>query len=64
MTPTLTDKEILTMRWLARDLNNNEIARVMGDVAPTTVRTYVRKLCKKHGVYTREALVLLAKGKA
>lgn len=48
----LTDRELATLRYLATDLTISEIAEQMV-VAPSTIRTYVKRIYGKLDVHTR-----------
>lgn len=56
---TITNRELMVLRLVARGLTNTEIARVM-DLAPSSVKTHVGHLLAKLGLADRVQLVVFA----
>ncbi|MEM7344257.1 MAG: LuxR C-terminal-related transcriptional regulator [Chloroflexota bacterium] len=59
----LTDRELTTLRYLARDLTIPQIAEQMV-VAPSTIRTYLKRIYSKLDVHNRDEAVHYARALA
>ncbi|MCT1803309.1 DNA-binding response regulator [Kocuria sp. WRN011] len=55
--PDLTARELETLRWIAKGLNNNEIADQM-KVSHGSVKAYVSQLCDKLGARDRVQVLI------
>ena len=55
--PDLTARELETLRWIAKGLNNNEIAERM-KVSHGSVKAYVSQLCDKLGARDRVQVLI------
>ena len=55
--PELTARELDTLRWIAKGLNNNEIAEKM-KVSHGSVKAYVSQLCDKLGARDRVQVLI------
>lgn len=55
--PDLTKRELETLQWIAKGLNNNEIAEQM-KVSHGSVKAYVSQLCDKLGVRDRVQVLI------
>lgn len=55
--PDLTTRELETLRWIAKGLNNNEIAEQM-KVSHGSVKAYVSQLCDKLGARDRVQVLI------